>query len=186
MGKDIGWIHKHGQSQLSTPSIKAPVLYYSASQTSSSIESIITYVPSVIDQKQTNSLLCSKNSIHNDLRISKIMLTYSPVKTQIKQDYIIPNTSTTNHHAQRIVATSINLLNLHTTTKLYLVGKWYKCVQNNGKTDQSAKCIKSRIMTKVIDYVLLIDIFEQQYVVIKYMLQSLRLKYHVKTIVIDQ
>ena len=38
----------------------------------------------------------------------------------------------------------------------------------------------------MIDYVLLIDTFEQQCVVIKVMLQSPRLKYHVETIGIDQ
>ena len=37
-------------------------------------------------------------------------------------------------------------------------------------------------MTKVIDYFLSIDTFEQKCVVIKGMLQSLRLKYHVQTI----
>ena len=56
----------------------------------------------------------------------------------------------------------------------------------DGKTSQTARCIKSRMMTKVIDYVLSIDTFEQQCVVIKGMLQSPRLKYHVQTIGIDQ
>ena len=53
------------------------------------------------------------------------------------------------------------------------------------KSDQAARCIKSRIMTKVIDYVLSIDKFEQQFVVLKGMLQSPRLKYHVQAIGID-
>ena len=51
-----------------------------------------------------------------------------------------------------------------------------------GKSYQAARCIKSRIMTKVIDYVLSIDTFEEQCVVLKVMLQSPRLKYHVQTI----
>ena len=55
-----------------------------------------------------------------------------------------------------------------------------------GKYEQAARCIKSRIMTKVIDYVLSIDKFEQQCVVLKGMVQSPRLKYHVQTIGIDQ
>ena len=55
-----------------------------------------------------------------------------------------------------------------------------------GKSEQAARCIKSRIMTKVIDSVLSIDTCEQQCVVLKDMLQSPRLKYHVQTIVIDQ
>ena len=41
-------------------------------------------------------------------------------------------------------------------------------------------------MTNVIDYVLYIDTFEQQCVVLKVMLQSPRFKDHVKTIGIDQ
>ena len=60
------------------------------------------------------------------------------------------------------------------------------CFKNEGKSDQAAGCIKSRIMTKVIDSVLSIDTFEKKYVMIKSMLHSLRLKDHVQTIGIDQ
>ena len=41
-------------------------------------------------------------------------------------------------------------------------------------------------MTKIIDSILSIDTFEQQFVVLKVMLQSPRLTYHMKTIGIDQ
>ena len=51
-----------------------------------------------------------------------------------------------------------------------------------GKYDQAARCIKSRIMTKVIDSILSIDTFKQKYVFLKGVLQSQRLKYHVQTI----
>ena len=51
-----------------------------------------------------------------------------------------------------------------------------------GKSDQASRFIKSRIMTRVIYSVLSIDIFEQECVFLKGMLQSPRLKYHVKTI----
>ena len=54
-----------------------------------------------------------------------------------------------------------------------------------GKSDQAARCIKSRIMTKMIDYVLSIDTFEQKCVVLKGVLQSPRVKYHVQIIGID-
>ena len=54
-----------------------------------------------------------------------------------------------------------------------------------GKSDQAVRCIKSRIMTKVIDSVLSIDTFGQQCVVLKGMLQSPQIKYHVQTIGID-
>ena len=60
------------------------------------------------------------------------------------------------------------------------------CFQNDGKTALAARCIKSRMATKVINSVILIDTFEQQCVVIKGMLKPLCLKYHVKTIGIDQ
>ena len=60
------------------------------------------------------------------------------------------------------------------------------CFQKDGKTTQAARCIKSCIMTKVIDYVLSIDTFEQKCVAIKGMLQSPRLKNCVETISIDQ
>ena len=59
------------------------------------------------------------------------------------------------------------------------------CFIKEGKTDQAVRCIKSRIMNKVIDSVLSIDIFEQQYVVLKGMLKSPRLKDHMQTIGID-
>ena len=60
------------------------------------------------------------------------------------------------------------------------------CLQKYGKISQASKCIKSRIMTKMIDSFLLIDTFEQKCVVLKGMLQSPQLKYHVNTIGIDQ
>ena len=62
----------------------------------------------------------------------------------------------------------------------------YMCFHNNIKTAQSTKCIKSMVITKVVDYVLSIGTFEQQCVVLKGVLQSLRLKDHVKTIGVDQ
>ena len=48
-----------------------------------------------------------------------------------------------------------------------------------GKSDQAVRCIKSRIMTKEIDYVISIDKFEQQCVVLKGMFQSQILRYQV-------
>ena len=60
------------------------------------------------------------------------------------------------------------------------------CFRIDGKSAQAAKCAKSRIITRVIDYVLLVDSLEQKCVVLKSMLQSPRLKDHMKTIDIDQ
>ena len=90
--------------------------------------------------------------------------------------------STHNNHLQRISSTSSSRLNFNTSTLLTPVDKQYICFLKEGKFDQAARCIKSRIITKVIDYVISIDTFEQQYVVLKGMLQSPRLKYHVHTI----
>ena len=56
----------------------------------------------------------------------------------------------------------------------------------NSKSPHAAQCIKSRILNKAIDSILSIDKFEQQCVVIKFMLQSSRLEDHMKTIGIDQ
>ena len=56
------------------------------------------------------------------------------------------------------------------------------CFMKEGKSDQAAKCMQSRILTKVIYSVLSINTFEQQFVMLNRMLQSLRLKYHVHTI----
>ena len=59
------------------------------------------------------------------------------------------------------------------------------CLMKESKYEQAARCIRSGIMTKVIDSVVSLDTFEQQSGVLKGMLQSPRLKYHVKTIGID-
>ena len=60
------------------------------------------------------------------------------------------------------------------------------CFQIDGKSSQAAKCVEYMIMTKVIYCAIFIYIFEQQYVLLKGMLQSLRLKYLMKIIGIDQ
>ena len=51
-----------------------------------------------------------------------------------------------------------------------------------GKSDQAARCIKSRVINKVIYSVLSIGTFEQKCVMLKGVFQSLRLKYHMQTI----
>ena len=125
----------------------------SASQILLSIQVTITPVPSGREKNQNNYVLCSKNSIHNDIIITNSDDIQS-CETERKQNDIIPITSTPNHHVQRIATTSAIMLNLHTITRLPPVGKEYTCFKNDGKTAQDDGCIKSRIMTKVIDYVL--------------------------------
>ena len=60
------------------------------------------------------------------------------------------------------------------------------CFLKEDRSDQAVRCIKSRIMTNAIDYVLSIDTFEKKCVVLKGIFQSLRLKDHVQTICIEQ
>ena len=75
---------------------------------------------------------------------------------------------------------------LHKTKQLPPAGKECLCFRININSPHAAQCVKSRILNKAIDYILSIDTFEQQCVVIKYMLQSPRLEDHMKTIGIDQ
>ena len=119
------------------------------------------------------------------MQASQIMTTYSLVRQQ-KKKYSIPTISKPNNHTQPIATTSSSILNLSTPTILTLVGKGYMRFKKDGKTAQDARCIKSRIITKVIDYVLSIDKFEQHCVVLKGMLKSTQLKDQVQTIGIDQ
>ena len=60
------------------------------------------------------------------------------------------------------------------------------CFQVNIKSPHDNQCVKSRIFNKAIDSILSFDTFEQQCAVIKCMLQSSRLKDHMKTIGIDR
>ena len=60
------------------------------------------------------------------------------------------------------------------------------CFHVNSKSPHAAQCVKSIILNKSIDSILYIDTFEQQCVVIKFMLQSSCLEYHMKTIGINQ
>ena len=70
MGKDIGQIYKHSQSQLSTLSLKAPVTSSPDPQISSAIELTTTPVPSVTEKNQNNYFLYSQNTIQNDATIT--------------------------------------------------------------------------------------------------------------------
>ena len=44
------------------------------------------------------------------------------------------------------------------------------CFQIDGKSAQTSKCVKYRITTKAIDYILSINTYEQEFVVLKGML----------------
>ena len=62
---------------------------------------------------------------------------------------------------------SVSFFNLNTPTNLPLVVKEYMCFHSDGKSAQAAKCVKSRKITEVVYFVLSIDKFEQQCVLIK-------------------
>ena len=103
-----------------------------------------------------------------------------------KKNYSFQATSTTTRLTPWNSIIPISPVELHKTKKLPLTGKEYLCFQINSKSPYAAHCVKSRILNKAIDYILSIDTREQQCVVIKCMLQSSRLEYHMKTIGIDQ
>ena len=107
---------------------------------------------------------------------SQTMTTYSLVRHPKKQNYSIPTISTPYHYSQRIATTFSSILIFHIPIIITSVSKEYICFLKEGKTDQATRCIESRIITNVIDSVLSIDTFEQQFVVLKGMLQSPRLK----------
>ena len=62
-------------------------------------------------------------------------------------------------------------VDLNKTKQLPPAGKGYLCLQINGISSHAAQCVKSWIMNKAIDYIISIDTFEQQCIVIKGMLQ---------------
>ena len=110
-------------------------------------------------------LFCIPKTPFRMMQPSQTITTYSLVRH-------ISTISTTNHHLQRVAYKSLSRLTSNTPTVLPPFGKEYMCFMKEGKSDQAAKCIKSRIMNKVIYYVLSIDTFEQPCVVLKGMLKS--------------
>ena len=61
MGKEIGKICKHSQDQLSTPSMKAPVILSLTPYKSSFIELTITSVPFVRDKNKPSPFCAPKS-----------------------------------------------------------------------------------------------------------------------------
>ena len=185
MVKDMGLIYKHSQYQLSTLSLKTSVSSSPKPQKSPAIEFTTKPAPYVTEKHQNNYILCSQNTIQNDSTITNNDDIQS-CETPRKQHYIIPIISTPNNNSQYIASTYSSRLNFNTPTILPPVGKECMCFMKEGKYDQAVRCIKSSIMTKVIAFFLSIDTFEQQFAVLKGMLQSLRLKDHLQTIGIEQ
>ena len=101
-----------------------------------------------------------------------------------KKSYSVQATSTPPRLTPLITTLPISPVELK--KKLTPVGKEYLCFQVNRKSPHAAQCVKLRVLNKSIDSIISIDTFEQQCVVIKFMLQSSRLKDHTKTIGIDR
>ena len=70
MGKDIGKIYNHSQSQLSTFSLKALISSSSEPQKSSAIKLTTMSVPSAAEKNQNNYVLYSQNTIQIDATIT--------------------------------------------------------------------------------------------------------------------
>ena len=112
-----------------------------------------TSVPSVREKNQNNSVFYSQNTIQNDASITNNdNIQY--FDTARKENYSIQTISTPNHYTKIVATTSSSILNIYTPKILPPVSKEYMCCQKDGKTAQADRCIKSRIMTNVIDSVL--------------------------------
>ena len=133
-----------------------------------------TFISSQLDIEDSTAIQNKKDNSNTD--------DIHSCATPQKQNYSVQATSTPPHLTPLNTTLPIAPVELHRTNKLHLVGKEYLCFQINGKYPHAAQCDKSRILNKAIGYILSIDTFEQQCVVIKFMLQSPRLEYHMKTI----
>ena len=98
----------------------------------------------------------------------------------MQKNYSVNSTSTTNSLTPLNTTLPIEHIELQGTKTLSPAGKEYLCFQINRRSPHATKCFKSRILNKVIDYILSIDTFEQRRVVIKGMLQLPRLEDHMK------
>ena len=178
MGKDVGRSFKYNRSKISNPKLKKPVLSSWAAHKLYASNLKGTSISSQLDNKiiTTNK---KKNNTSNTDDIHSCV-------TPRKQNYSVQATSTTPSLTPLNTTLHIAPIELHTTTKLPPSGKEYLCFHINSKSPHAAQCVKSRILNKPIDYILYTDTFEQQCVVIKCMLQSSRLEYHMKTIGIYQ
>ena len=104
----------------------------------------------------------------------------------IDHNISVQETYTPPHLTPLMTTLPLLPVELPKTTHLPPLGEEYLCFQVDKKSPHAAQCVKSRVLNKVIDSILSINTFEQQCVVIKYMLQSSRLEDHMKTIGIDQ
>ena len=119
-------------------------------------------------------MFCIPKTPSRMMQLSQTMTTYSIVRH--KQEINISTISTPNNHSQCISSTFSITFTSNTPTILPPVGEEYMFFMKEDKSDQAARCIKSSIVTKLIDSVISVYTFEQQCVILKVMLQSPRLK----------
>ena len=178
IGKDIGSSYKYNRSQISSPTLKKPVLSSSANHTSYTTTSTPTIMSHQLQHKDSTS-------IQNTVNISNTYDTHSCVTPQ-KNNISVQATYTPPRLTPLNTTLPFLPVELPKTTHLHPLGKEYLCFQVDKKSPHAAQCVKYRVLNKVIDSILSINTFEQKCVVIKCMLQSSRLEDHMKTIGIDQ
>ena len=110
------------------------------------------------------------NSIQNRVNTSNTDDIHSCVTTR-KQNISVQATSTPPRLTPLITNLTLLPVELPKTTHLPPLGKEYFCFQVYNKSPHAAQCVKSRVLNKVIDSILSINTSEQQYVLIKCMLQ---------------
>ena len=178
MGKEIGCFFKYNWSKLYTATLKKPVLSSSAAHTSSASNSAQTSISPQLDNKDITTNQSKNNNSNTDDIHSCV--------TPWKKNYIFHDTSTPTHLTPLNTTLHIAPVELHKTKQLPTAGKEYLCFQIKSKSPHPVQCVKSRIINKAIGYIISIATFEQQFVVIKCMLQPSRLEDHTKTIGINQ
>ena len=173
MGKDIGRSYKYNRSKISSPTLKKPVLSYPANHTSYTTNSTPTIMSCPLQHKDSTS-------IQNTVNISNTYFIHSFV-TPRKYNISVLATSTPPRLTPLITTLPLLPVELPKTTHLPPLGEEYLCFQFDNKYPHAAQCVKSRVLNKFIDSILYINTFEQQCVLIKFMLHSSRLEDHMKT-----
>ena len=92
--------------------------------------------------------------------------------TPRKQNIIVQAKSTPPILTILITTLPLLPIELPKTTHLPPLGKEYLCFQVENKSPRAAQCVKSMVLNKAIDSTISINKFEQQCVVIKFILQS--------------
>ena len=115
MDKEISRSLKYNKSKISTPTIKKPVISYSAAHTSSASNSIRTSISPQLDNKDSTTTQ-NKNNTSNTDDI------HSCVTTQ-KQNYSFQATSTPTRLTQLNATLPIAPVELHKTKQLPPAGK---------------------------------------------------------------